>query len=144
MEAMRPSIYTLSKDALRISGLSLALVGLGRAVSGRTAGIEAEEVPRPFLPWIGRACRQAREEKGVHQVQIAAAIKVNQATIARFEEGTGWPRHPEEVLMAYANELDMDVRLLWLHAFVLWLENEPVLEADSQERIRAALKRLSV
>ena len=44
--------------------------------------------------------------------------------------------------MAYAGELNMDVRLLWLHAFVLWLEHEPVLDSESQERIRAALKRL--
>jgi hypothetical protein len=44
--------------------------------------------------------------------------------------------------MAYANELDLDVRLLWLHAFVLWLENEPVLDEESQKRIRAALQRL--
>ena len=67
--------------------------------------MKAERVPRPFLPWIGRACRQAREERGVHQVEIAAALKVNQATIARFEDGTAWPRRPEEVLMAYASEL---------------------------------------
>jgi hypothetical protein len=33
----------------------------------------------------------------------------------------------------------MDVRLLWLHAFVLWLEHEPVLDEESQEQIRAAL-----
>jgi hypothetical protein len=79
----------------------------------------------------------------VVQVKIAAAIEVNQATIARFEDGTAWPRHPEEV-MAYASELDMDVRLLWLHAFVLWLEHEPVLDKESQEQIRAALKRLQI
>jgi predicted transcriptional regulator len=112
--------------------------------SDRTAGMEAEEVARPFLPWLGRACRQAREERDVVQVKIAAAIEVNQATIARFEDGTAWPRRPEEVLMAYASELDMDVRLLWLHAFVLWLEHEPVLDKESQERIRAALKRLKI
>jgi predicted transcriptional regulator len=106
--------------------------------------MEAEEVARPFLPWLGRACRQAREERGVVQVKIAAAIEVNQATIARFEDGTAWPRHPEEVLMAYASELGMDVRLLWLHAFVLWLEHEPVLDKQSQRDIRAAIKRLQI
>ena len=46
--------------------------------------------------------------------------------------------------MAYASELEMDVRLLWLHAFVLWLEHEPVLDKQSQEGIRAALKRLKI
>ncbi len=89
--------------------------------------MKAEEVARPLLPWLGRACRQAREDRGVVQVKIAAAIEVNQATIARFEDGSAWPRQPEEVLMAYASELEMDVRLLWLHAFVLWLEHDPVL-----------------
>jgi hypothetical protein len=43
-----------------------------------------------------------------------------------------------------ASEFDMDVRLLWLHAFVLWLEHEPVLHKESQERVRAALKRLQI
>ncbi len=112
--------------------------------SDRAAGVKAEKAARPLFPWLGRACRQAREDRNVVQVRIAAAIEVNQATIARFEEGIAWPRKPEEVLMAYASELDMDVRLLWLHAFVLWLEHEPVLDEESQERIRAALKRLQI
>jgi transcriptional regulator with XRE-family HTH domain len=105
--------------------------------------LKAEGVPRPFLPWIGRACRQSREERGVHQVQIAAAVKLNQATIARFEDGTGWPRRPEELLLAYASELGMDVRVLWLHGFVLWIENEPVLDEQSQADVRAALGRVA-
>jgi DNA-binding XRE family transcriptional regulator len=104
--------------------------------------MEAGEVPRPFLPWLGRACRQAREERKVVQVKIAAAIEVNQATVARFEDGVAWPKRPEELLMAYASELNIDVRMLWIHAFVLWLENEPVLDKESQAEIRAALKRV--
>src|SRR5262245_19739495 len=112
-------------------------------MSDRTPGVEAEEVARPFLPWVGRACRQAREDRGIHQVQIAAAIRVNQATIARFEDGTAWPRRPEAVLMAYANELGVDVRMLWLHGFVLWLENEPVLDERAQADVQAALRRLA-
>ena len=46
--------------------------------------------------------------------------------------------------MAYASELGMDVRLLWLHAFILWLEHDPVLDKESQEEIRVALKRLEI
>ena len=84
-----------------------------------------------------------REERGVLQVQIAAAMKVNQATIARFEDGTAWPRRPEDVLMAYASELGVDVRVLRLHGFVLWIEAEPVLDEASQAEIRAAIGRLA-
>ena len=101
-----------------------------------------QEAPRPLLPWLGRACREAREEKGIVQVEIAAALKVNQATIARFEDGTAWPRRPEEVLSAYASELEVDVRLLWVHAFVRWMEKEPVLDKESEKQIRVALRRL--
>ncbi len=75
-----------------------------------------------FCPgWGAPVARRARTG-GVVQVRIAAAIEVNQATIARFEDGSAWPRKPEEVLMAYASELEMDVRLLWVQALVLWLE----------------------
>jgi hypothetical protein len=38
----------------------------------------------------------------------------------------------------------MDVWLLWLHSFVLWLEHEPVLDTESQDQVRAALKRLRI
>src|SRR5262245_3453246 len=117
---------------------------LTRRGSDRNAGMEADQISRPLLPWLGRACRQAREEHNVKQVRIAAAVDVNQATIARFEDGVAWPRNPEAVLLAYASELFMDVRLLWLHAFVLWIENEPVLDKESQEEIRAALRRLKI
>ena len=57
-------------------------------------------------------------------------------------DGTAWPRRPEEVLMAYASELGMDVRVLWLHGFVLWIENEPILDEQAQADVRAALRRL--
>jgi transcriptional regulator with XRE-family HTH domain len=104
---------------------------------------EPEGTNHPFLSWIGRACRQARKERGIHQVQIAAAMNVNQATIARFEDGTAWPRRPEEVLMAYAGVLGMDVRVLWLHGLVLWLESEPVLDEASRAEIQAAIGRFA-
>jgi len=45
--------------------------------------------------------------------------------------------------MAYPTELGMDVRVLWLHGFVLWIENEPIMDEESQTEIRAAMKRLA-
>ena len=106
--------------------------------------MEFDPAPTAGLATALAGIKRPAPTAGVKQVKIAAAIEVNQATIARFEEGTAWPRQPEEVLLAYASELYMDVRLLWLHAFVLWIENEPVLDSDSKEQIRAALKRLKI
>ena len=37
----------------------------------------------------------------------------------------------------------MEVRVLWLHGFVLWIENEPIMDEESQTEIRAAMKRLA-
>ena len=127
------------------TGCSLSPVHSGISLSTAHRAIPAA-IPSAAPPTPARYAypRQAREERGVVQVKIAAAIEVNQATIARFEDGIAWPRQPEEVLMAYASELDMDVRLLWLHAFVPWLEHEPVLDKESQEQIRVALKRLKI
>ena len=105
--------------------------------------MNTEDVAHPFLQWIGRACRRAREDRGVHQVEIAAALKVNQATIVRFEDGTAWPRRPEQVLMSYASLLGIDVRVLWLHGMVLWIESEPVVDEESRADIEAALGRLA-
>jgi hypothetical protein len=45
--------------------------------------------------------------------------------------------------MTYASELGVDVRMLWLHGFVLWIENEPVLDEAAQAQIRAALRRIA-
>jgi hypothetical protein len=45
--------------------------------------------------------------------------------------------------MAYASELGVDVRVLRLHGFVLWIEAEPVLDEASQAEIRAAIGRLA-
>ena len=57
------------------------------SVPGSRAGVEAEEVARPFLPWLGAPVARRERTGGVVQVKIAAAIEVNQATIARFEDG---------------------------------------------------------
>ena len=36
------------------------------------------------------------------------------------------------------------MRLLWVQALVMWFEAEPVLDSESQERIREALERLEL
>ena len=93
----------------------------------------------------GLRLQRFAEERGA--IMVLAASGADVATIER-RCAEGLPGLPgfkaTEVLMAYASELDTDMRLLWLHAFVLWLEHDPVLDKESQEQIRAALKRLQI
>jgi transcriptional regulator with XRE-family HTH domain len=73
-----------------------------------------------ILPWIGLVCREAREGQGRLQVHVAARLGVNQATIARFERGQAWPRDPDQLVTAYADELDTESVELWADAVRRW------------------------
>ena len=69
---------------------------------------------------------------------------MNQATIARFEDGSPWPRRREELRMAYASELGIGMcgcSGSW--TWFLWIENERVLDEGSRDDVREALGRLA-
>jgi hypothetical protein len=72
--------------------------------------------------WLSLACKQARETAGRLQVHVAASHNrgVNQSTIARFEDGVAWPRNPDQIVAAYADDLDVDPVQLWQEALDLW------------------------
>lgn len=69
-----------------------------------------------MLQHLGTAAREARESRGRHQVQIAAEIGVDQATIRNFEHGKHWPRNPDAMIGAYAQDLGIPVVDLWADA----------------------------
>jgi transcriptional regulator with XRE-family HTH domain len=73
-----------------------------------------------MLPWIGAAARAAREARARKQVHIAATLGVDQGTIGRFEGGRAWPRDPDKVVAAYAEDLDMDPLEIWEAAVAEW------------------------
>jgi transcriptional regulator with XRE-family HTH domain len=73
-----------------------------------------------MLPWIGAAARAAREARDRKQVHIAATLGVDQGTIGRFEGGRAWPRDPDKVLGAYAEDLEIDALEIWETALADW------------------------
>lgn len=79
--------------------------------------------PDRLLPFLGAACRDAREHHGRLQVHIAVELEVDQATVRRFEQGKHWPRDPDAMVAAYARDLDMDPRELWEEALRRWRES---------------------
>lgn len=73
-----------------------------------------------MVHWLGQSARDARERSGRMQVHVAASLGVNQVTISRFEQGRSWPRDPDLLLAAYADDLDIDPREIWEAALALW------------------------
>jgi transcriptional regulator with XRE-family HTH domain len=78
-----------------------------------------------MLYWLGIVAREAREARDRKQVHIAAVLGVNQMTVSRFEQGRAWPRDPDQIIAAYAEDLDLDPRDLWEEACRRWRTNDP-------------------
>jgi DNA-binding XRE family transcriptional regulator len=76
--------------------------------------------PDRLLPWIAAVCRDARLAAGRKQVHIAAAVDVSEATVNRFERGLGWPRDPDGMIAAYAEEVEVAPLELWARAIDAW------------------------
>jgi transcriptional regulator with XRE-family HTH domain len=83
-----------------------------------------------MLFWLARVARQLRTQAGCKQVEIAAALSrvgehTDQSTVYRFEQARAWPRSPETLIAAYAEELEVDAREIWALAIALWQEHGP-------------------
>lgn len=80
-----------------------------------------------LLPHLARVARQARKDAGVPRAPICARVVhhrtgrvgVADSTLARFEYAHHWPEDPDAVMVAYAEELGIDVCLLWDRAVQL-------------------------
>lgn len=73
-----------------------------------------------LLDHLGRACRQARIDAGLRQIDIATEAGTTHATISRFEAGKRWPLDPERLVDAYARECAARPRDLWHQAVDNW------------------------
>jgi hypothetical protein len=93
-----------------------------------------------MLYWLADACTRARKLKGRKQVHVAANVNGgrDQSTIARFEDHKAWPRDPDEIVRAYAEDLDVKPSELWAAAIALWQADEA---KPAAERAVAAAKR---
>lgn len=103
------------------SVLTVPRTQAGTLTSGHAPGVPAEDT---MIFWLARAARTLREQAGRKQVHVAAELGIDQATIYRFEEGTRWPRHADDIVAAYARDLDIDdPREIWRLAVDMWLEH---------------------
>lgn len=73
-----------------------------------------------MLFWLARAAASVRTGMDRKQVHVAASLNKDQSTIARFEKGLAWPRDPDQVVDAYADDLEIDSIALWEEALRMW------------------------
>jgi len=76
--------------------------------------------------WLAQAAKEVRLERGRKQVHIAATINRDQSTVNRFEQGEHWPRDPDEIVLGYAEDLELNPRELWERALQLWANGNDV------------------
>jgi hypothetical protein len=73
-----------------------------------------------MLYWLAQAAKQAREAAERKQVHVAASADRDQSSIYRFEQARTWPRDPDAIIGAYADDLDVDPVEIWATAVELW------------------------
>jgi hypothetical protein len=71
----------------------------------------------PFLAAAAVELRTAAERKQVH---VAASADLDQSTIWRFERGESWPRDPDQIIRAYADDLGVTAEEIWARGLGLW------------------------
>jgi len=71
----------------------------------------------PFLAAAAVELRTAAERKQVH---VAASADLDQSTIWRFERGESWPRDPDQIIRAYAEDLGITAEAIWARGLGLW------------------------
>lgn len=76
-----------------------------------------------LLHWLARTCRDARTAARRKQVHVGASADVDQSTVNRFEKAIAWPRNPDRLVAAYADDLDISSIDLWQAAIDLWRED---------------------
>lgn len=90
-----------------------------------------------MLYWLAEAAKEARTAISRKQVHVAASADTDQSTVARFEKRIAWPRDPDRIVKAYADDLDFDSLDLWEQAVRMWREDR-----ESQAEMTATVQAL--
>lgn len=78
-----------------------------------------------MLAYLGAAAYDARRATGRKQIHIAVRLDVSESTVRNFEKGRHWPRNPDAIVQAYADELGINSFDLWAEALRGWEESLP-------------------
>jgi transcriptional regulator with XRE-family HTH domain len=90
----------------------------------------SNETDRTMHYWLALTMKTAREAADVTRSEVAARLRVTEATVARFENCESWPTRGvgiDQYLAAYGALLGVpDARRFWQDALDLWHERGPL------------------
>lgn len=86
--------------------------------------------PAGMRYWIAQAAKRRRLNAGRLLVHVGASASRDQSTIYRFEEGDAWPRDADQIISAYAHDLDISPLELWEDALELWRDDVRQTQKD--------------
>jgi hypothetical protein len=91
-----------------------------------------------MLPWLAQAAKALRRAGGRKTVNIGSSLGMSESTISRFENAKGWPERPDQMVAAYADDLDVDAIDIWARALELWraatVDDRTAVEEETEER----------
>lgn len=73
-----------------------------------------------MMYWIAQTCRDARLEQQHLLSEVAAELRVDQSTVGRFETGRMRKIDIDAMVDAYARDLQLQPRELWVRALQSW------------------------
>lgn len=73
-----------------------------------------------MMYWIAQTCRDARLEQQHLLSEVAAELRVDQSTVGRFETGRMRKIDIDAMVDAYARDLQLQPRELWVRALQRW------------------------
>lgn len=77
-------------------------------------------VPTSMLEHLAHAARAARRAAEASTLDVAAAARVDAATVRRFERARAWPRDPDALIAAYARASRCSSKTIWRDAVNSW------------------------
>lgn len=77
----------------------------------------------PMIVALAAAAKEAREKAERKIIHIAVVADMDPSTIWRFEHGQ-WPRNADQIIAAYAAELEIEPFDLWQRALEIWSATE--------------------
>lgn len=69
-----------------------------------------------MLKVLGRVAREAREEAGLTQLDIATTARVSHVVVSNLERGERYPERLDEVISSYEQEIGLSAGELWKRA----------------------------